>query len=61
MYCKGCGKDVHGKDIRSQAVECSGCGVPPLSGNTFCEHCGSTTQANQMLCLTCGTRFPFNP
>ena len=30
------------------------CGVAPLNGNRFCQHCGATSDAAAAVCIKCG-------
>ena len=49
MYCRTCGKE-----LSDQAVACTGCGVPPLTGNEFCPSCGADTNPQAAICVKCG-------
>ena len=49
MYCKSCGKEC-----LSEAVACTGCGVPPHKGSKFCQSCGEGTNDEAIMCVKCG-------
>ncbi len=48
MYCRNCSKQINDK-----AEICIYCGTTPFSSNNYCNFCGSKTNINQVLCLSC--------